>query len=211
MILRFTLMTILACVGLFFFVPSLVVAQDATPRLTDEAMKSKILDEAHVRGFVWGLPSAVVKEQEPGTLIEQAEDGALFFVDHIDGVKSSLTYEFENDRLYRTRIFSERIYTRPQDRINDLATIKRYLDARFGEPIKEDFEWLSERDKKFPDQWGWTVYRGELNITITWQDEETFVTAFLGSKKPYDPVLFFVYEDAKARQIRLDGNVRLKP
>jgi hypothetical protein len=174
-------------------------------------MRERIVDEAHVRGFIWGLPPSVIKEQEAGIFVEQADDGTLFFVDTIDDMKSSLTYEFENDKLSRVRIFSERTYNRPQDRINDLAKVKRYLDARFGDPIKEDFEWKSDRDKKFPDQWGWAVYRGELNITITWGDAETFVTAFLGSKKPFRPALFFIYEDAKARQAKESEALKISP
>jgi hypothetical protein len=182
----------------------------SSPPVSEE-MKRRILDEAHVRGFIWGLPPSVIKDKEPGHFVEEADDGTLFFVDKIDGLKSSLTYEFEDNKLSRVRIFSERTYTRPQDRIRDLTKVKRYLDARFGEPLKEDFEWKSDRDKKFPNQWGWTVYRGDLNITITWADEETFVTGFLGSKRPYQPALFFVYEDAKGKQAKAKKALKIKP
>ena len=205
--MRLFIIYLLMCCCFAFAYPAM--AQESTPQINKE-MRDKILNEAHVRGFVWGLPRSVIKEQEAGNFVEEAEDGTLFFVDRIDGIKSSITYEFVDDKLYRARVFSERTYTRPQDRINDLAKVKRYFDARFGAPIKEDFEWKSDRDKKFPNEWGWTVYRGELNITITWQDEETFVTAFLGSKKPFKPVLFFVYEDAQLRQGRIDNSMKIK-
>ena len=169
-----------------------------------DKMRERILDEAHVRGVVWGLPSAVVREGEKGTFVEEGENGALFFVDEIDGIRYSITYEFDDDKLYRAQIFSEKNFYSPQERVEDMIEMKQYLDARFGEPISEDFEWKNDRDKKFPDHWGWSVFNGSLIITIKWQDEETAAMAYLGSPKPYEPVLFWVYEDAKHKQVKME-------
>ena len=174
--------------------------------IISEAMRERILDEAHVRGFVWGLSPAVVKEGEKGTFVEEGENGTLFFVDEIDGVRYSITYEFDDDKLYRAQIFSEKKYTRPQARVEDMVEMKRYLDSRFGDPVSEDFEWKSDRDKKFPNQWGWSIYNGSLIINIKWQDQETAATAYLGSPKPYKPVLFWVYEDVKRKQVKMEEN-----
>jgi len=206
-VLRILLTILLMCFAL-----STYAQESATVDATlDDEMKQRILDDAHVRGFVWGLPPAIIKTQEKGFLIDEAEDGTLFFGDDIDGMKASVSYEFDNDKLFRARIFSDKTYSRPQERIDDLARVKRYLDARFGPPLKEDLAWKSNKDQNFPDDWGWTVYRGELNITITWEDEDTFVTAFLGAPKPFNPVMFFTYEDVKHRQARLEKALKISP
>lgn len=187
--------------------PALAQEADTAEKIViSDEMRDRILDEAHVRGFVWGLPKAVIKEGEQGVFIEENENGALFFVDEIKGVKYSITYEFEDDKLYRAQIFSEKKYSRPQARVEDMVEMKRYLDARFGAPLTEEFDWKSDRDKKFPDQWGWSIYNGTLAITIKWQDQETLATAYLGAPEPFKPVLFWMYEDAKYKQAQMKQN-----
>jgi|GEM_PF-2745822 len=162
----------------------------------------EILDEAHVRGFIWGLPSSIIKEEEKSIFVEKDGD-TLFYVDQIRGIRSSVNYEFDNDKLYRVRIFSEKKYTVPQNRFEDLVKIKRDLVKRFGEPLEENFEWKDEQSKKYPNEWGWAVYRGQLIVTIKWQDAETDVTLYLGAKKPANPVLFVTYEDSKAKKQKM--------
>lgn len=184
------------------FVPLPILAQESEQLSYEDA--SEILDQADVRGFIWGLPPSIIKAEEKSIFVEEADDGTLFYVDNIRGIKSSITYEFEYNKLNRVSIFSENEYPKPQDRIDDFVKIKRDLDQRFGVPTEENFDWKKDTDKKYPDQWGWTVYRGDLDITITWKNVDTLVTAYLGSPEPYDPVLFVTYEDRKAKQAKAD-------
>ena len=117
----------------FSFFTLSVQAEEAEVLMSyDDA--SDILDQAHVRGFIWGLPASVIKEEEKSIFVEEAEDGALFYVDIIRGIKSSVTYEFRDDKLDRVRIFSEKDYSKPQDRMEDLVKIKRDLDITFWRP-----------------------------------------------------------------------------
>ncbi len=164
---------------------------------------SEILDQADVRGFVWGLPRSIILEEEKAIFVEES-NGALFYVDTIRGIRSSITYEFEDDKLYRVRIFSEKKYPRPQDRMEDLVKIKRDLVKRFGDPKEEKFEWLNDTDKKYPESWGVAVYRGDLSITINWDGTRSDVSAYIGSYKPYKPVLLVTYEDAKAKKAKIE-------
>ncbi len=194
-------MVMLSCL---VFAPYLVPTSyaQAVEKLT-YANENEILDTADVRGFIWGLPRSIILAEEKATFVEE-EDGALFYVDYIRGIKASITYEFEDDKLFRVRIFSEKDYPNPQDRMEDLVKMKRDLDKRFGEPEEENFEWKKDTDKKFPESWGWAVYRGELLITLKWQSATTFVSAYLGASKPYYPVLSVTYEDAKAKKAKME-------
>lgn len=163
--------------------------------------EDEILDQADIRGFIWGLPRSIIKEGEESVFVEESE-GVLFFVDTIRKIKSSITYEFEEDRLHRVRIFNEKKYPDPQDRMQDFVKIKRDLVNRFGEPKEEKFQWLKDTDKKYPESWGWAVYRGELLITLTWENERSFVSAYLGSYNPYKPVMIVTYEDIKVKRAK---------
>lgn len=183
------------------------MAQSVTPKNQEVQQltyknQREILDQANVRGLIWGLPPEIVMEEEKGkgAFAQQDPDGTLYYVDTIRGIKSSITYQFDNNKLRRARIFSEKSYVQPQNRMEDLVKMKRDLVSRFGEPIEENFRWEGVSDKKFPNQWGWAVMRGDLFITITWEDAETFVTLYLGAPEKYKPVLFVMYEDAKLKR-----------
>ena len=186
---------------MFLLVAFVPLQVGAVEKLT-YADDSEILDEAHVRGFIWGLPSSIIKQEEKSIFVEK-DDDTLFYVDNIRGIRSSINYEFDNDKLSRVRIFSEKKYTVPQNRFEDLVKIKRDLVKRFGEPLTENFEWKDEQSKKYPKEWGWAVYRGQLIVTIQWKDAETDVTLYLGANEPANPVLFVTYEDAKAKKQRI--------
>lgn len=153
-----------------------------------------------VRGFIWGLPSAVVKANEAGTFIgedraqiEGQTQEVLFFRDKIRGLFTTIGYEFIDNKLWRVRIFIEDKYVEQQDMIRDLLTIQTDLNKRFGKPVVEEMQWLDKRNLNYPDSWGWSVFRGELIMTSQWQDGETDVATYLGAKTKYKPILSVTY------------------
>jgi hypothetical protein len=168
--------------------------------------EDEIADQANVRGFIWGLPKEIIKAEEQANFAEKSEDGKiLYYVDRIRGIKSSINYEFDNNKLTRVRIFSEKSYFYPQMRMDDLIKIKRDLDKRFGEPLEQNFIWTGDDyDKDYPKMWGYAILGGNLQIVITWQDAETFVTAYAGTKNGTRPVLFVTYEDRKAKEANME-------
>lgn len=168
-----------------------------TPTPEQEAILKKDLTGV-LRGFVWGLSRTVILENEQAPFMGE-ENGTLLYLDYIRGIKSTIAYEFEDDKLWRARIFIEKKYSVMQDRINDLLLVNEDLTRRFGEPVKEEFLWKDKAEKNLPENWGWAVYRGELFITIVWQNKETEVTAYLGAKKLYNPVFNVTYVDRHAK------------
>ena len=88
-----------------------------------------------------GCLKKFIKENERGTFIENPEDeeddeagNTLFFLDKIRGLRSTIGYEFEDNKLWRVRIFIEKKYFYQQERLDDLLTIQADLNARFGKP-----------------------------------------------------------------------------
>lgn len=174
--------------------------------VADQALLNKDLSGA-VRGFVWGLSPTVILENERGTFMDE-ENGRLFYLDNIRGLKSTIGYEFDDNQLSRAQIFIEKRFTDPQDRIESLLTIQTDLNKRFGEPVVQDFRWRNEREKNFPENWGWAVYRGELFITLQWQNEQTDVTAYLGAKKQFSPELSVTYESRAVKAAKAQSTKR---
>lgn len=170
--------------------------EDLTPE--DLALLDKDLNGA-LRGFVWGLPPTVILENERGTFMGE-EEGSLLYLDYVHGMKSTIGYQFKDNKLWKARIFVEEKYTDPQDQVRDLMLIAEDLTKRFGEPAQQEFNWKDETEKNFPDNWGWALYRGELFIRMAWENNETIVLATVGAEKEYDPELTVTYLDRRANE-----------
>jgi hypothetical protein len=82
------------------------------------------------------------------------------------------------------------------------------LNKRFGKPVSEEFFWEKDTEKNWPKAWGWAVFRGELFITIKWQDAETDVIAYLGTKTRLKPVFSVTYIDRRANEKMKQNQVK---
>ncbi len=160
--------------------------------------EKSLINHGDVRGFIWGLPTKVVQENEAATFIV-AEDDRMLFRGGAFGMPATIVYEFRENKLNQARIFIEKSYTDQQKRIDDLMTIRADLVARYGEPLEEDFKWRNKSNIDYPDAWGWSVYRGELFITLKFQDQQTDVTVFLGNQQPYEPQFSVTYQPRQAK------------
>lgn len=155
-----------------------------------------------LRGFVWDLPPTLILESEKGTFAGEEDMGdaasRLFYVDNIDigdidteikSVRASIGYEFLNDQLWRARVFIEKKYLDTQERIEDLMRVRKNLVNIYGEPVDEQMVWHGNREKNWPDSWGWAILRGELMMTIIFRNAETEVVVFLGARQRLNPNL----------------------
>ncbi len=189
------------------FLSAPTMAREKEPLPDTYANENEIFDQAHVRGFIWGLPKEIIKAEEEATFVEESEDGTiLFYYDVIRDMKVSINYEFEDNKLARVRIFSEERYVKAQERLDDFITIKRDLEKRFGPPEGEEFVWRDRREENFPERWANTILFGHLDIVIRWETTETNVTSFIGRPdKTQVPVMFVLYESVRAKQKREDA------
>lgn len=178
-----------------------------------EADKDEYLFQSEddlIRGFVWGLSPEIIKEYEKGTFVGETEDGDLFFLDKIFGVRSTIGYLFKDKKLSKITVFNEKFYSQPQDRITDLLTLQAILTNRYGEPSREDFIWQNDVEKNFPNNWGWAIYTGDLAIRILWQTKTENIFINLMTKEQYEPKFSLTYERVNnaAIQIPLEqGNI----
>lgn len=148
------------------------------------------------RGFVWGLSPEIIKSYEKGTFIGETDEGDLFFLDKIFGIRSTIGYLFKDKKLSKITVFNEKFYTQPQDRINDLLTLQTILTERYGQPVREDFIWKNEKEKNFPNNWGWAVYTSDLAIRIIWQTKDTNIYLDLITREQFEPKFSVTFERA---------------
>lgn len=152
-----------------------------------------------LRGFIWGLPPTVILENEKGTFMEE-EEGRLVYLDYIRGMKSTIAYEFLENKLWRAFVYIEERYRDPQDYIRKLMVIAEDLTIRYGQPIEEQFIWRDDKEKNYPENWGWAVLKGDLYIRFKWQNAQSEVVAYLGTTTPLKPDLRVTYTDRVTKQ-----------
>ena len=89
--------------------------------LAEKLMKTMPIEDEFkgvLRGFIWGLPRTVILENEKAAFVGE-QDGALLYVDYIRGLKCSIIYDFDHDKLRRIRIVVEKRYIDPNETIED--------------------------------------------------------------------------------------------
>ena len=190
-------------------IPSPANSSTITPQ--DRALLTKDLSGV-VRGFIWEVPPTVILENETGQFMDRFGDNLMYLAqfklgDFID-FKSTISYEFQNNKLWRVHVINEEHYPRPQDRIELLGEIQKELETKFGKPVSEEFKWYDDKDKNWPQSWGWAVYRGDLFITIKWQTPNTTVSLSLGAKEELQPRIDLVYESREIKEVQDQEQVR---
>ena len=152
-------------------------AQDPATLMPAPMSQTDLLQEpmpgTDVRWFIWGVPPDDVIKYEKVILFQEV-DGALFFVDDINGIKTLISYEFDQGRLWRvTYDFQKQDYPEPQKVIDDYVAMEILLNKRYGEPLKKTALWKDDYYKNKHNRWGLAVYNGHLELGMLWQDERT--------------------------------------
>lgn len=152
-------------------------AQDPATLVPTPMSQTDLLQEpmpgTDVRWFIWGVPPDDVIKYEKVVLFQEME-GALFFVDEINGIKTLITYEFDHGRLWRvTYDFQKQDYPEPQKIIDDYVSMEILLSQRYGDPVKKTTLWKDDYYKDKHNRWGLAVYNGHLELGMLWQDERT--------------------------------------
>ena len=189
-------LTVIAVFVLIFSVvlPSWAQDEESEPPREREYLENKYAGD--LRGFFWGLSPTVILENEPAYFLGE-ENGALFYQDYYDDIKVTIGYEFVNNKLWRAKTFNEKYYFDPQERIEDMLYLEEALTRRLGEPESQDFRWVKDTEKNWPDKWGYAVWRSELFITIKWVTDSSIVTLYLGAEEYLEPDMTITYVSRK--------------
>ena len=173
-----------------------VPAVSQTEKSSEQEIETAVEEEdGIVRGLIWGLSPDIVKAYEKSTFLEE-EENTLFYFDTMWGMRSLIGYEFLDNKLWRIRIFNEKKYSDPKERILDVMRLQVALEERFGAPVLRELKWKDDKEKEFPKYWGWALYQGDLEIRMSWHSEDTEVTLTAGkSDEPYNPKVVVEYKN----------------
>lgn len=183
---------------LLFFVAIFVLCGDV---LADSQLKYQDV----TRGLIWGIGIQDVEQFESARLLKK-EEGMLFYSTKLYERQSTIGYQFIDNALSRIRIDIHERTANSQEWITSLMDIEKDLTEKWGKPVSEEFIWHDELEKDFPNNWGFAVLRGDLEIIIKWSDTKTRVTAMLKSSRRLEPVITIIYEPIVQEQntINLD-------
>lgn len=164
-------------------------AQDGAPILPADPM----------RGLIWGLPMSEVSEFERAKKVatpEEGGDNSLFYAAIIDVMgtdyKALVDYQFdEGGALAQIRYDFSIQSTTPNDCINHMMQVQRWMDMYTGQQSQPDFNFRFDYDEKNTNKWGWAVYRGDALITTDWQTPVHYIKLTLSGGN-YQPRLRLV-------------------
>lgn len=135
-----------------------------------------------VRGFIWGVTPEDVKHFERVVLFDEIEN-TLFFIDEINGIKTLISYEFIDGKLWRVVMDMQKDdYPDPQEIVKDFVRFQVGLNKRYGEMTSTKLDWSNDYYKDKPDYWGLAVYNGHLKMRMDWQSGKTDVSMTLGAE-----------------------------
>lgn len=155
---------------------------------------SKLGDKgAVVRNFIWGVSPQDVQSFEVGKVLKYEGDN-LFYSDTIYGKESTIGYQFLSGQLNRVRIDIHQHLPNPQDWIVLLMDVQKDLTARWGAPFSEEFIWHDDEEKAFPPNWGLAVMKGEMEASMRWVGNDTFVEVSLEARGKMRPILTIDYQ-----------------
>lgn len=153
----------------FFATAPLARAQEASR----DSLLVEPMPGSDVRWFIWGVPPEDVIKYEKVVLFEQVGD-TLFFVDEINGIKTLISYEFQDGKLWRvTYDMQKDTYPEPQGIIDDFVSFDILLSKRYGPSTSKDLIWQDDYYKDKPNRWGLAVLGGLLEMRMGWDTPRT--------------------------------------
>ena len=146
--------------------------------------------------YVWGVTKEDVADIEYKKLtpLLQDLDNALFYQISYRSLKSTISYEFNDNKLYRGQI---QVYERqgdPQKWLDLLLEVQIDFEKAYGKPIREEFNWGNQEHKPFPDEWRFALVQGDLKILIQWRQKDTLITARLETIEDFRPGLNIIFQ-----------------
>lgn len=166
----------LALIAAFFLIAAPCQAQE----IDRDSLLVEPMPGSDVRWFIWGVPPEDVIQYEKVVLFEQVGD-TLFFVDEINSIKTLISYEFIDNKLWRvTYDMQKDTYPDPQEVIDDFVRFDIMLSKRYGESTGKDLIWKDDYYKDKPNRWGLAIFNSLLEMRMVWDTPRT--RAFMSLK-----------------------------
>jgi hypothetical protein len=138
------------------------------------------------RSTDWGMNAREVKTNEPVQplweldfpILENYEQ-RVAYRSQIEGIDTSLTYTFYEDKLAQASYLFEPNHEDVVEYIQDFHTVKNWIIRSYGMPALVQEIWLDPLYRYDQSLWGQAVIRGHLKMVAEWQNDTTQITLLL--------------------------------
>ena len=138
------------------------------------------------RSTDWGMNAQEVKTNEPvqpswelrSPILENYEQ-RVAYRSQIEGIDTSLTYTFYEDKLAQANYLFEPKHDDAADYVQDFHTIKNWITQSYGTPVSVQEIWLDPLYRYDQSLWGQAVLRGHLKMVAEWRNDNTQITLLL--------------------------------
>ena len=134
----------------------------------------------------WGMNAQEVKINEPvqptwelrSPILESYEQRVAYRT-QIEGIDTSLTYTFYEDKLAQANYLFEPKHDDGAEYVQDFHKVKNWITQSYGTPTTVQEIWLDSLYRYDQSLWGQAVLRGHLKMVAEWRNETTQITLLL--------------------------------
>lgn len=120
------------------------------------------------RDFIWGVGKEDVRAFESARWYKDEGDSS-FFVEKPDKFRRTIRYDFQDGKLWRTYYgWNELHYADPMLIFEEAAKLQVSLEEIYGEPDKEEIEWLDNRYRNQGRLLGSALRNGDIRVRTIW-------------------------------------------
>ena len=191
--------------------PSVIPASSATPvpsgtpaPSASPAPQSKPGEKFDFRGTRWGMSKAQVKAAEPRQPNYETDD-SLTFTGNYHGKMTYITYQFRDDKLYRTGTMNVEKQENAKY-LENYENVKQEVIKAYGAPVIDGEKQLNPAAVIDPDKKADAVCKGDLMYGAQWNIPGSVVfLSFRGDGEKCLVTLIYSSEDAIKSLSEQDG------
>lgn len=155
-----------------------------------------------MRGLIWGLPSAQIRDFEKAKFMGE-EEGLIYYsspirIDDKRKFSALIEYHFTDDKLDRIRYDFNVPQTNPSETMNDAMAMQAWVDEALGQAGTPEFDFRHSYTRNNPDRWGWAIYKGDATMNVNWRTDDTAAKLALSGEDYKADVRLTLSETRKA-------------
>ena len=127
-----------------------------------------------VRGTQWGMSLDEVREIEEAKLIQEKPD-RLIYDTKIADMDAFVIYTFHQDKLKDAGYIFHQDHSNKNVYIDDYDKTKNLLTKKYGNPDSAEVVWHNDLYADDPDQYGFAVSIGHLELISIWENDEQVI------------------------------------
>lgn len=143
------------------------------PVTTEEAEERSKPNVDGFRSVKWGMSRLEVRDAESGEFIGEPQDGWFAFQTTVAGMDARVLYQFIDDELARGGIWFAETFSNRNKYLQNFRKVRSALIDKYGEPDRDETQWLDDLYRDDPSDWGMALATGDLVKQAEWDLDGT--------------------------------------